>query len=131
MNFLVIATFIFGAPIENEQHIKQTMKFAYSLPLDLALFSPLYYQRGSDIWMEAEKQKKINKDDEYIVCSDSRRGLGNFTNEELIEFCRIAFKKFHFRTTYLSRAIFKSILRRDYSLIKIGINFVYSKLDKR
>lgn len=124
MNFLIVATFIFGAPIENEQHIKQTMKFVNSLPLDIALFSPLFYEHGSDLWIEAEKQNKIKKDDQYIVSADSRRGLGNFTSEELLEFCKIAFKKFYLRPQYLMRSTFKSIMRKDLSLIKIGMKYL-------
>jgi len=124
MNFLTIATFIFGAPIETEKHIKQTIKFACSLPLDIALFQILAYQHGSDLWIEAVKQGKIKEDDEYIVHADSRRGLGNFTEEELIKFCRLAFKKFYFRPRYIIRELFKSVLRKDPSVLKIEMNLI-------
>jgi len=124
MNMLTIATFIFGAPIETEKHIIKTIKFACSLPLDIALFQPLAYQHGSDLWSEATKQGKIKKNDEYIIEANSLKGLGNFTSEELTEFCKFAFKKFYLRPEYILKEIFKSILRKDLAILKIGINFL-------
>jgi len=56
MNFFTIGNFILGAPIETKKHLEQTIKFACSLPLDIAIFNPLFYLRGSDLWLEAVKR---------------------------------------------------------------------------
>lgn len=124
MNFYTRGTFIFGAPIETEKHIERTIKFACSLPLDIAIFNPLYYQRGSDLWFEAVECGKINEDEHYAVTADSRKGLGNFSSEELEELCKKAFRRFYFRPSYITRQIFQSIMNRDFSLIRTGLNYI-------
>ena len=77
MNIIARGTFIFGAPIETKKHFENTIKFACSLPLDVAIFCPLAYCPGSDLYNEAIKAGKINKNERSIV-ADSSRGLGNF-----------------------------------------------------
>ena len=123
MDFLTIATFIFGAPLETEKHIEQTIKFACSLPLDIAIFSPLFYQHGSDLWTEAVISGKISDDDGYFVCADSRKDLGNFTSQQLRDYCEKAFRRFYFRPKYITKELVKSLKRKDSSLLKIGLDF--------
>ena len=113
MGFNVEGNFIFGAPIETEKHIKNSIEFACSLPIDRVAFSSLQYRYRSDLWFEAFKSGKITKDDGFSINSDSRRGLGNFTEEELKEYCKKAIKKFYYRPTYLIRQIFKSIKMKN------------------
>ena len=124
MNFLVYASFILGAPIENKKHIENTIKFACSLPIDVAIFGILGYMYGSSLWFEAVKNGKISKD-EYIRISDKNHGLGNFTKKELIQDTMKAFKKFYFRPSYLVCQIYRSILRNDYSLLFNGSKFLF------
>ena len=121
MGFLITGTFIFGAPIETERHINNTIKFAKSLPLDLAFFFPLSYLYGSDLWYEAEKNGKISLDDGFSVLADSNRGLGNFTKEELLMFCIKATKNFYLRPRYFSRQIFSLFKRREYKFLEINL----------
>ena len=123
MGFFTRGTFILGAPIETKTHLENTIKFATSLPLDVAIFYPLVYQRGSDLWNEAYKNGKITDDDAYSVLADSRRGLGNFTSEELQEYCKMAFRKFHLRPRYFQQQIIKAIRRKDFNLLRIGMNY--------
>lgn len=121
MNFVTTGNFIFGAPIESEGQIKQTIKFALSLPLDVALFNPLYYMYGSDLWNEAVEAGKIDESDGYWIPADSARDLGNFSKESLLKFCETAARKFYIRPSYIAREISRSIMRKDFRLLKTGI----------
>ncbi len=115
---------ILGAPIETEEHIKQTIKFACSLPLDYALFYPLSYLYGSDLWIEAVKSGKIHENDGYVVLSDSDRKLGNFTKEELRKICNGTYHKFYLRPSYILRQLLKVFKRRDFNSFKIFTNYL-------
>jgi len=125
MGFITMGSFIFGSPIENIKHIRETVKFACSLPLDIAHFRPLFYQRGSQLWFEAVKTGKI-QESESLVGTDSRRGLGNFTLEELLEFTKGAYKQFYLRPSYLFSQIYKAFKRRDFNLLKTGMQSISS-----
>jgi len=123
MNFFIGASFIFGAPIETKNHIENTIKFACSLPLDQANFVPLIYRMGSSLWIEAVQNKKIDPS-QYEVLADSKHNLGNFTEEELIEFATIAFKSFYFRPKYILRQLFKMLQRGDYNFFIEGLKYL-------
>jgi radical SAM superfamily enzyme YgiQ (UPF0313 family) len=125
MGFFTSASFILGAPIETKQHIEKTIEFACSLPLDIASFGPLGYIRGSQLWGEAVENGKISSDT-FMVLADSRKGLGNLTEEELVAYIIQAYKTFYFRPTYLLSQIFRSMLRNDYSLLFNGWKFLSS-----
>ncbi|UCD14064.1 MAG: radical SAM protein [Thermoplasmatales archaeon] len=125
MNFITIGNFIFGAPMETKEHIENTIKFACSLPLDIAGFGPLIYILGSELWNEAVESKKISKDMD-VVFADSEKGLGNFTKKELIEYTIIAFQRFYYRPSYLLSQIYRSISRNDYSLLFYGLKLLFS-----
>ncbi|MFW6119962.1 MAG: B12-binding domain-containing radical SAM protein [Petrotogales bacterium] len=129
MNFVSIGNFILGAPFETKEHIEKTIKFACSLPLDIAGFGPLIYVKGSQLWKEAVESNKLSKDMSPVL-ADSGKGLGNFTTEELIDYSIIAFKRFYFRPNYILSQIYRSVLRNDYSLLFSGLKFL-SMLTKR
>jgi radical SAM superfamily enzyme YgiQ (UPF0313 family) len=120
MKFFSIGSFILGAPFETKRHIENTIKFACSLPLDIAVFFPLGYQRGSDLYNEAVKNGKMKKDERGTL-ADSRKGLGNFTTEELIKYCEKATKRFYYRPSYISRQILRWIREKDRNFLKIGL----------
>jgi anaerobic magnesium-protoporphyrin IX monomethyl ester cyclase len=121
MGFLITGSFIFGAPIETKKHIDNTINFAKSLPLDIVFFIPLSYLYGSDLWYEAEKDGKVCLDDGFFVIADKKRGLGNFTKEELEMFCKKAIKSFYMRPRYFYRQIFSLFKRRDYRFLLINL----------
>ncbi|KYK19916.1 hypothetical protein AYK24_04735 [Thermoplasmatales archaeon SG8-52-4] len=123
MSFFTSASFIIGAPIETKQHIENTIRFACSLQLDYASFSPLAYIRGSQLWNEAVENGKISKDT-FIVLADSQKNLGNFTREQLITYTFQALKTFYFRPKYILRQMYRNILRNDYSLLFNGLRFL-------
>ena len=124
MGFFTSASFILGAPIETKQHIEKTIKFACSLPLDIAGFGPLIYIRGSQLWSEAVENGKISSDT-FAVIADSRRELGNFTREELVAYIIHAYKSFYLRPTYLLGQTYRNMLRNDYSLLFHGLRFLF------
>lgn len=118
MGFFTAGNFIVGAPVETKRHIEQTIEFACSLPFDLVLFAPLYYQYGSDLWNEGVENGKINENDGYVVAADVRRGLGNFSIEELNAFCSEALTRFYMRPPYILREVFKAIRSRNFRFIR-------------
>jgi len=124
MNFITTGNFILGAPIESKKHFKKTIKFASSLPLDIAFFFPLTYMYGSDLWDEAVQNGNIKGTDSFSVCADSRIGLGNFTEEELENVCKKAFRSFYLRPSYVVPQVLRSIFRKNFGVLKIGMNYV-------
>lgn len=127
MGFMTFASFIFGSPIETEQSIENTIKFASSLPLDIAAFGCLQYQMGSQLWVEAVQEGKISEN-EFMVPADTRRNLGSFTTEELKTYMWKAFRRFYFRPSYLLRQLYKAYMWKDIGLIKNGPKFLNSLL---
>ena len=122
MNFFIIGSFILGAPIETKKHVENTIKFSRSLPIDLANFAPLVYLRGSDLWSEAVENKIISENEDAVL-PDINNDLGNFTKEEILNYTIEAFNSFYFRPNYLVGQFFKSLLRKDYSLIVNGLKY--------
>lgn len=125
MGFFVNASFIFGAPIETEEHIKNTIKFAKSIHLDTATFYNLSYVCGSPIWYEAIKEGKIHPD-EHTVNADSKRGLGNFTEKELFDYTMKAYKSYYFSPRLLGRELFYAFTKRDFRFLKLGFRMLAS-----
>jgi radical SAM superfamily enzyme YgiQ (UPF0313 family) len=117
MDFITQGFFIFGAPLETKKHIENTLGLAFSLPLDIVVFQPLNYEIGSDIWNEAIKNNMISKED-ISVTTDSNRGLGNFTPEELDKYIKEGYKRFYFNPKYISRLLYGSLLHRNTNHLK-------------
>jgi hypothetical protein len=96
-----------GAPIETRKHIERTIQFAQELPLDAAFFSILNYTYGSELW-DIAHQKGLIEIYESDVYADKKRGLGQFSKQELEQFCRKAHYRFYFRPTLWARYLSKS-----------------------
>jgi len=127
MNFITMGSFILGAPMETKEHIENTIKFACSLPLDFAGFGPLRYIKGSQLWDEAVKDKKIPKDtNDIFYFADSEHGLGNFTKKELMDFTLDAFQRFYYRPTYMISQVFRNLSRNDFTLLYSGLKLLFS-----
>ena len=125
MNFTTFGTFILGASIETKQHFENTINFAKSLPLDIALFDILYYERGSDLWREAYNHNLIS-DEEYIVPADSSRNLGNFSKQELNLYAIKAMKEFYMRPQFILRQMYKTLSQRNINMLIKGVRFFTS-----
>jgi radical SAM superfamily enzyme YgiQ (UPF0313 family) len=124
MDFFVSGSFILGAPIETEEHINNTIKFAKSLPLDIADFYILTYSVGTPLWEEAVKEGKISQD-EHLIKADSRRGLGNFTYEELENFKIKADKSFFYNPKLWLRESIYAFTKMDFRFLKMGSKMIF------
>ena len=124
MDFLVYASFIFGAPMETKEHIENTINFACSLPIDVADFSPLFYIRGSELWKKAVEEQIISID-ESIFLADKNKGLCNFTSTELQEFREEAFNRFFKRPGFLLNQLYRTLNRGDFNLLFNGMKYVF------
>lgn len=123
MGFLTAGTIMFGSPNETKEHFENTINFAKSLPLDIAVFGVLHYHMGSHLWYDAVKNNKIKKD-EYLVPAGSERGLGNYSRQELYDYSEKAFIRFYFRPTYLLDQIYQALIHRDFRFLKNSLNFI-------
>lgn len=108
--------FMFGAPMETEKHLRDTINFAKKIKLDFVVIKTLHYLKGSQIWTEAFSQGKC-ENNEYVIPSDSRRDLGNFTPEELDEWSIKAYKEYYLRPGYFLHEIMMSFVRKDFRLL--------------
>ncbi len=120
MGFLVTSNFILGAPIETKKHIENTIKFAKSLPISIALFYNFGYLYGSSLWREAVENGKIQPDEFYVI-ADSNRGLGMFTEDELIEYTQTAYKSFYYNPLLWYREILNAFSKKDFRVLKLGL----------
>lgn len=123
MGFFVSSTFIIGAPIETEQHILNTIEFAKSLPINVAIFYLFTYTYKSGIWQEAVDRGKI-RPDEYRVHPDINRGLGNFTTEELMKFTLKANYSFYLNPRRWLREITWSIANKKIWYLNLGFRIL-------
>jgi anaerobic magnesium-protoporphyrin IX monomethyl ester cyclase len=126
MGFLVSGDFIIGAPFETEEHIKKTIRFAKSLPLDNVVFSHLVYAARSPLWVQAVEEGKINSD-EFMVSSGRSRGLAQFDADDLEAFCMKAYRNFFFDPRYWFREISHAISHRDLTVLDLGLRMLHLK----
>ncbi len=117
MGIITWGNFIFGAPVETKEQLEETLEFSMSLPLDMAFFRPLSYQRGADLWREAVARGLLEEGTAFRYAGSGDTG-GHFTADELADYCRWAFKRFYFRPRYLFREYFRSFKRRDFTVLK-------------
>jgi anaerobic magnesium-protoporphyrin IX monomethyl ester cyclase len=122
MDMYTAGSFIFGAPFETKEHFERTIKFACSLPLDTTYWHLLKYEYSSRLWNEAVKRGLIdsNTDAPYVI-ADLKRGLCNFSREELEKYCKKAFVRFYFRPHYLIKEFAKVIRKKDFVMLKAGL----------
>jgi anaerobic magnesium-protoporphyrin IX monomethyl ester cyclase len=130
MGFLTTAMFILGAPIETEKHMKRTIKFAASLPLDMASFLALRYVCGSDIWSEAEKEGKISySKDGHFLYADSSKKLGNFKTKEIIKYTIKGYYRFFYNPILWFRYLKRFLQEKDPRWLMIGFKFLIQNLN--
>ena len=121
VGFISYATFILGAPIETKKHLENTIDFACSLPLDIALFTSLRYEMGSALWFEAVKDNIISENDIYTL-ADSNRNLGNLSRDELRKYVVLGHKRFYYRPRYIANEVFKTLVRGDLNMLLYGLS---------
>jgi len=125
--FLTIGNIIFGAPIETDRHITDSIKFVKKLNLDFAFFYSFNYLKGSKIWEDAFKAGKIEENEMFRSC-DSNSGLGNFNPEELRERIHKAFKSYYFNPKYILSQFFRSMfIYRNFRVFRAGIKLIFEQ----
>ncbi len=112
-----MGSFILGAPFETEKHFKRTVNFAKTLPLDSVGFEPLKYMVGSELWCIAVKDGKISEND-YMVIADSKRGLGRFKEQEILQYCVKARRDYYTRPAFILRLLIKSLKNDDLGFLQ-------------
>ncbi|MBN1280473.1 MAG: B12-binding domain-containing radical SAM protein [Candidatus Thermoplasmatota archaeon] len=122
-------SFIFGAPFETQQHFNTTLSFAQSLPLHSVSFLPLRYMIGSALWQHAVAEGKI-KATEYTVVADKKRGLGRFTQEELMRYCASAQRAFYLRPAFVHTLLKTSLRNSDMTFIHSYLSVLFSSFKK-
>ncbi len=86
----VIGSFMIGAPIETEQEIMQTLKFASSLRTPLIIDS-LVMVPGTALWSELEKNNLL-KDDDWKSDHKVNKYYSNFSEENLSDYIDYGYK---------------------------------------
>jgi len=125
--FFTLGTFMLGAPFETKQHFNNTVEFAKSLPLEVAAFLPLRYRACTDIWLKAVDESKI-KSNEYEVHADSNRGLGLYTEQELLNYIEKVQRSFYLRPKYIINLLRSSLEKNDFSILHMLISIYFSYL---
>lgn len=125
--FFTMGSFILGAPFETINHFKQTLRFAQKLPLDSVSFLPLRYMVGSELWNQAVVEGKITQDD-YLVLADKTKGLGMFSEQELLKCCMNAQRVFYARPAFFLHVLKKSLRNNDMTFISSYLSFVFSTI---
>jgi len=125
--FFTTGSFILGAPFETKQYFTNTINFAKSLPLDSVSFLPLRYMAGSELWFNAVNEGKISAD-EYLVQANSDKGLGLFTEEDMIHYCKKAQQAFYLRPKFIVNLFISSLRKNDFTFLRSYISLFFSHI---
>ena len=126
VGFFTVGSFILGAPFETKYHFKNTVSFAKSLPINSVSFLPLMYMAGSKLWNDAVSDGKISSDD-YLVYADSNIKLGQFSKNQLINYCTNAQFSFYFRIKFIIDLIKICLKQNDFSFLNAYISFIFKR----
>ncbi len=107
-NIYVKSMFMFGNPEDNENTIKETIKYSTKLPHQLVQYSVFTPYPGTPIYSMYEKkiiEKRMEKFNQYNLTFSHK----NLDNKKIIELKNYAYKKFYFRLKNIP-IILKSLL---------------------
>lgn len=127
VGFFNMGSFILGAPFETKQHFERTLNFAKALPLDSVGFAILKYMAGSELWCKAVSEGKISADD-YLVVADAKKGLGLFSENDIVQFCMAARREYYVRPSFLLRLFMKSLKNDDFGFIHSYLSMFFSDI---
>ncbi len=126
MGFFIFTNYIIGAPVETRETIENTINFARSSIADATIFYLFTYTYKSEIWQEAVDEGKI-KPDTYRAWPDVNIGCGNFTQEELMNYIKLANRRFYMNPSYWIREIKWAFTHGKPQYVKLGFRLLKSK----
>ena len=97
--------FIIGLPGETRQTVRETIDFAKSIPLDIALFhvampyagTEFYFQAVANGWLNTSQWRHFDMNDSAVVQYD------DFSAAEILQATKQAFREFYFRPVQMWR----------------------------
>ena len=129
--------FIIGLPGENKQTVRETIDFAKSIPLDIALFhvampyagTEFYFQSVANGWLNTTDWKHFDMNDSSVV------GYDDFSSEEILLATKQAFREFYMRPTQAWRLFKMMAGTGDFGMVwgvcKNFLSWIYSKKEDR
>ena len=126
MGFFIFTNYIIGAPVETKETIENTINFARSSSADATIFYLFTYTYKSEIWQEAVDEGKI-KPDTYRAWPDVNIDRGNFTQEELMNYIKLANRRFYLNPSYWIREIKWAFTHGKPQYVKLGFRLLKSK----
>jgi len=133
---LAHASFMFGNLGETEKTIKETIKFAKSLPLDNATFFITSPVPGTDLYEIAKKEGFINENtkwEEFAPLTNTPPILvqRNISKERLVYWQKKAFREFYLRPKYFFHKIKQLNSLDAFKTILEGLRVFYRILVKK
>lgn len=110
--------FMVGNPGETKETMMETLNFAKSLRMDTAQFFPLIVYPGTEAWSWAKKNNYIiaNSYDEWVTPEGMHNcvlSTPEVSNQELVDFCNYARKKFYLRPKYMFMKAGECLTNKD------------------
>ena len=59
------------------------------------------------------------------MIAESKKGLGHFTEDELIDINMKAYRNFYFNPRFLMREVYKAFMKNDFSYLKVGLRMLF------
>jgi anaerobic magnesium-protoporphyrin IX monomethyl ester cyclase len=118
VGIMVHGCFMFGNLNETSETLKDTLKFAKSLPLDTAQFFPIMVYPGTSAYAEAKERGLLVSEnfDKWLTPTGLHNSvvkLGNLTDEELVKFSDYARRAFYLRPKYIYQKIKQSLKSKE------------------
>jgi len=105
--FITNAHFIFGFPKETKEMAVKNLDFAIKLDATYTTFFRLTPFPGTEYERLITKLKKIPSKNLNYYNRDPRLNLSCMTNDELVEFQRYAYRRFHYRPFKMIKTFFR------------------------
>jgi len=129
--------FIIGLPGEDKQTVRETIDFAKSLPLDIALFhvampyagTEFYFQSVANGWLNTNDWKHFDMNDSAVLTYE------DFSAEDILKATKQAFREFYFRPKQMWRMSKMLLGSGDLGMIwdvsKNFLGWIYSRKEDR
>lgn len=110
--------FMVGNPGETKETMMETLNFAKSLRMDTAQFFPLIVYPGTEAWTWAKQNDYITAKsyDEWLTPDGMHNcvlSTPEVSNQELVDFCNYARKKFYLRPKYMFMKAGECLTNKD------------------